>query len=158
RRRPRGGSGAWRRAGDALLAARLDLAHRTRNLIRCARSALRIPRSALDFLHDRAAATLPAASHGRPRQAVHRGKGGRRLPVAGPQGRGHAAEDPRPARADRRRERQTGPQGAAADLPGAADARPGPRPPAPRRPPPPRPPPPPPPPPRRPPPPPPPPP
>src|SRR2546428_574327 len=43
RRRRRGGSGARRRVGDALLAARLDLAHRTPNLIRCAHSALRSP-------------------------------------------------------------------------------------------------------------------
>src|SRR5712691_1194200 len=131
--RARGGSGARRRAGGAgstLVAARLDLAHRTRNLIRCAHSALRILRSALDFPHDRAAATLRAASAGHPRQAVHRGEAGRRIPVAGPQGRGHAAEDPGAARPDRRRERQTGPQGDAADLRGAEDGRAGEREPA----------------------------
>src|SRR2546426_757075 len=128
--RSRGGNGARRRARGALVAARLDLAHRTRNLIRSAHSALRIPRSALDFPHDRAAATLRAASDGHPRQAVHRGETGRRLPVAGPQGRGHAAEDPGAARPDRRGERQTGPQGDAADLRGAEDGRAGEREPA----------------------------
>src|SRR3989449_532052 len=128
--RSRGGNGARRRARGALVAARLDLAHRTRNLIRSAHSALRIPRSALDFPHDRAAATLRAASAGRPRQAVHRGEAGGRLLVAGPQGRGHAAEDPGAARPDRPRERKRGPKGEAADRRGAEDGREGEREPA----------------------------
>src|SRR2546425_289433 len=61
---------------------------------------------------------------------MHRGETGRRLPVAGPQGRGHEAEVPGAAPPDRRRGHQTGPQGDAADLRGAEDGREGRRDPA----------------------------
>src|SRR2546425_1278133 len=61
---------------------------------------------------------------------MHRGETGRRLPVAGPQGRGHEAEVPGAAPPDRRRGHQTGPQGDAADLRGAEDGREGEREPA----------------------------
>src|SRR5881397_2604743 len=71
------------------------------------------------------AAPRAAAAHGRPRQALHRGQGARRLPVAGAQGRAGAPQDRRHPGPDRRRSREAGTQGDAAHLRGAQDRRQG---------------------------------
>src|SRR6266550_688217 len=77
--------------------------------------------------HERSqsAAPRPAAAHGRPRQALHRGQRARRLPVAGAQGRAGAPQNRRHPGPDRRRSREAGAQGNAAHLPGAQDRRQG---------------------------------
>src|SRR2546425_424892 len=71
------------------------------------------------------AAPRAAAAHGRPRQALHRGQGARRLPVAGAQGRAGAPQDRRHPGPDRSRSREAGAQGNAAHLRGAQDRRQG---------------------------------
>src|SRR5438094_835229 len=71
------------------------------------------------------AAPRAAAAHGRPRQALHRGQGACRLPVAGAQGRAGAPQDRRHPGPDRCRSREAGTQGDAAHLRGAQDRRQG---------------------------------
>src|SRR5947208_9426542 len=99
-----------------------------------------IPRSPfLGIIGTRHERTQPAAprapaAHGRPRQALHRGQGARRLPVAGAQGRAGAPQDPRHPGPDRRRSAEAGAQGNAAHLRRAQDRCQGePEPPAGRR-------------------------
>src|SRR3989442_11131043 len=77
--------------------------------------------------HERTQTAAPraAAAHGRPRQALHRGQGARRLPVAGAQGRAGAPQDPCHPGPDRRRSAEAGAQGDAAHLRGAQDRRQG---------------------------------
>src|SRR5438067_240848 len=90
-----------------------------------------VPRSTfLGIIETRHARSQPAAprapaAHGRPRQALHRGQGARRLPVAGAQGRAGAPQDRRHPGPDRCRSHEAGTQGDAAHLRGAQDRRQG---------------------------------